>query len=93
MIRILLTSELPWKRNDAITFYTCLCISRYQDLFRKSLEGDFTSRSYWFCGLPQNFMYNQAEGQFNLIKKLTLDFLTFHSNNRIKRTYKNDVKF
>ena len=47
--------------------------------------------SYWFCGLPLNFKYTKR--QFNFIEKLTLDFLTFHSNNRIKRTYKNDVKF
>ena len=26
MIYLLLTSELPWQRNDAITFLTCLCI-------------------------------------------------------------------
>ena len=31
MIHVLLTSELPWKHNDAITFFTCLCISRYEE--------------------------------------------------------------
>ena len=30
MIHLLLTSELPWQRMDAITFFTFLCISRYQ---------------------------------------------------------------
>ena len=39
MIYVLLTSELPWQRNDAITFFTCLCISR------KSLKGAYTSLS------------------------------------------------
>ena len=33
MIYVLLTSQLPWQRNDAITFSTCFCISRYQDFF------------------------------------------------------------
>ena len=33
MIYVLLTAELPWQRNDAIMFVTCLCISRNQDLF------------------------------------------------------------
>ena len=33
MIYVLLTSEFPWQRNVAITFSTCLCISRYQDFF------------------------------------------------------------
>ena len=33
MIYVLLTSELPWQRNDASIFSTCLCISRYQDFF------------------------------------------------------------
>ena len=32
MIHVLLTSELPWKRDDA-TLFTCLCISRYQKFF------------------------------------------------------------
>ena len=26
MIHVLLTSELPWQHNDAIAFFTCLCI-------------------------------------------------------------------
>ena len=26
-----LTSGLPWQHNDAITFFTCLCISRYKE--------------------------------------------------------------
>ena len=32
MIHVLLTSELPWKRDDA-TLFTCLCISRYHEFF------------------------------------------------------------
>ena len=38
MIHVLLTSELPWQHNDAITFFTCLCISRFLgDFFRNRL--------------------------------------------------------
>ena len=46
MIHVLLTSELPWKRDDA-TLFTCLCISRYQEFtfFQKSLKGACTSFS------------------------------------------------
>ena len=33
MIYVLLTAELPWQRNDAIMFVTCLCISWNQDFF------------------------------------------------------------
>ena len=33
MIHVLLTSELPWQHNGAITFFTCPCISRYQEFF------------------------------------------------------------
>ena len=32
MIHVLLTSELPWQHNDAITSFTYLCISRYLEL-------------------------------------------------------------
>ena len=28
MIHVLLTSELPWKQNASITFFTFLCISQ-----------------------------------------------------------------
>ena len=33
MIHVLLTSELPWQNNDAITPFTCFCISRYLEFF------------------------------------------------------------
>ena len=48
MIYVLMTSELPWQRNDTITFFTCLCISRYQVFFffQKSFKGARTSPSY-----------------------------------------------
>ena len=40
MIHVLLTSELPWQRNDAIIFFTCLSISwyqgRYQEIFSRN---------------------------------------------------------
>ena len=44
MIYVLLTSELPWQRNDAITFSTCLCISRYQDFFPEIIIVQFLIR-------------------------------------------------
>ena len=42
MINVLLTSELPWQRNDAMTFYLPSHTSRYQEHFRKSIKGTFT---------------------------------------------------
>ena len=30
---VLLQSELPWQRNDAITFFIYLCVSPYHELF------------------------------------------------------------
>ena len=40
MNHVLLTSDLPWQHNDAITFFTCLCISRDTWSFiQKSLKG------------------------------------------------------
>ena len=47
MIYVLLTAELPWQRNDAIMFVTCLCISWNQDFFFwKSLKGARASLHY-----------------------------------------------
>ena len=37
MIWVLLQSELPWQRNDAIMFFGYLCVSLYQEFFKKSL--------------------------------------------------------
>ena len=51
MIHILSISELPYKRNDTVTFDTLLCISRYQELFRKSLKGACTSYLFLLVGL------------------------------------------
>ena len=40
MIWVLLQSESPWQRNDAITFFIYLCVSLYQEFFlKKSLKG------------------------------------------------------
>ena len=36
MIWVLLQSESPWQRNDAITFFIYLCVSLYQEFFKKS---------------------------------------------------------
>ena len=52
MIHVLLTSELPWQHNDAITFFTCLCtvflVTR--SFFQKSFKGACTSLSCLGCG-------------------------------------------
>ena len=36
MIWVLLQSESPWWRNDAITFFIYLCVSLYQELFLRN---------------------------------------------------------
>ena len=36
MIHVLLTSELPWQRNDAIKFFTCLSIPWYQEILSRN---------------------------------------------------------
>ena len=33
MIWVLLQSESPWQRNDAITFFIYLCVSLFQEFF------------------------------------------------------------
>ena len=35
MIRVLLQSESPWQRNDAIAFLSYLCVSLYQEFFEE----------------------------------------------------------
>ena len=35
MIWVLLQSEAPWQRNDAITFFIYLCVSLYQEFFEE----------------------------------------------------------
>ena len=40
MIHVLLTSELPWQHNDAITSFTCLCICRYLEFFSEIAIGE-----------------------------------------------------
>ena len=43
MNHVLLTSDLPWQHNDAITFFTCLYISRgTRSFIKKSLKGKKT---------------------------------------------------
>ena len=36
MIWVLLQSESPWQRNDAITFFIYRCVSLYQEFFWKN---------------------------------------------------------
>ena len=51
MIWILLQSESPWQRNDAITFFIYLCVSLYQEFFfKKSLKGVCTCHNCPNCG-------------------------------------------
>ena len=35
MIWVLLQSESPWQRNDAITFFIYPCVSLYQEFFEE----------------------------------------------------------
>ena len=35
MIWVLLQSESPWQRNDAITFFIYRCVSLYQEFFEE----------------------------------------------------------
>ena len=35
MIWVLLQSESPWQRNDAITFFIYFCVSLYQEFFEE----------------------------------------------------------
>ena len=35
MICVLLQSESPWQRNDAITLFIYLCVSLYQEVFEE----------------------------------------------------------
>ena len=35
MISVLLQSESPWQRNDAITFFIYRCVSLYQEFFEE----------------------------------------------------------
>ena len=48
MTRVLLQSESPWQRNEAITFFIYLCVSLYREFFfffEKSLKGVCTSHN------------------------------------------------
>ena len=38
MIWVLLQSESPWQRNDAITLFIYLCVSLYQEFFWRNLR-------------------------------------------------------
>ena len=39
MIWVLLQSESPWQRNDAITFFIYLCVSLFQEFFEEIALG------------------------------------------------------
>ena len=39
MIWVLLQSELPWQRNDTITFFIYLCVSPFQEFFEEIALG------------------------------------------------------
>ena len=39
MILVLLQSESPWQRNDAITFFIYLCVSLFQEFFEEIALG------------------------------------------------------
>ena len=50
MIWVSLQSESPWQRNDAITFFICLCFSLYQVFFNKSLKDVCTCHKCFYYG-------------------------------------------
>ena len=41
MIWVLLQSESPWQRNDAITFLFYFCVSLYQEFFLRNRLREF----------------------------------------------------
>ena len=41
MMWVLLQSDSPWQRNDAITFFIFLCVSLYQEFFLKNRLEEF----------------------------------------------------
>ena len=41
MIWVLLQSESPWQRNDAIAFFIQLCVSLYQEFFLRNRLREF----------------------------------------------------
>ena len=43
MIWVLLQSESPWQRNDAITFFIYLCVSLFQEFFEEIAWGSMCS--------------------------------------------------
>ena len=41
MIWVLLQSESPWQRNDAVPFFIYLCVSLYQEFFLRNHLREF----------------------------------------------------
>ena len=41
MIWVLLQSESPWQRNNAITFFIYLCVSLYREFFLRNRLREF----------------------------------------------------
>ena len=41
MIWVLLQSESPWQRDDAITFFIYLCVSLYREFFLRNRLREF----------------------------------------------------
>ena len=58
MIWVLLQSESPWQRNDAITFFIYLCVSLFQEFNKIPLTRDRReqSPSLFVC----SFQWNQT---------------------------------
>ena len=52
MIWVLLQSESPWQRNDAITFFIYLCVSLYQEFFDRNNQQSLTADSDQFPQKP-----------------------------------------
>ena len=68
MIWVLLQSESPWQRYDAMTFFIYLCVSLYQDLFLRNRLREFVPAiiaSIWqslnkFCESVFGIFWNEV---------------------------------
>ena len=80
MIRIAMTSELSWQRNDAITYYTCSNISHWE-LFLQNRSGELFPpivasmfvKLKWNCKSVIEIFWDEVFIVRNKVKKENLD--------------------
>ena len=65
MISVLLQSESPWQRNDAITFLIYVCVFLYQEFFLRNRLREFVpaiiaSIMYKFCKSIFEIFWNEV---------------------------------